>query len=805
MATGVLRLRRGDVIRMRGERWRIVRHTGYGAGAAIVEAAGCSAGNRAIRARFLLPYEPIDRLPASPAPRLVSPARWRHVARRALAEASPSWASLRAAARARVDVIPFQLEPALALARGAGCRFLIADAVGLGKTIQAGLMIAETLARRPDARALIISPAGLRDQWRDELRRFHIDAATLDAAGVATLSAQLPAGVNPWAVQQVAIASIDYVKRPETLRVLEALTWDVVVFDEAHNLAGRSDRAAAAALIADRARTLVLLTATPHSGDDAAFGRLCSLGNPGGAEPLVVFRRTRADAGMPGSRRAPLVRVRQTPAEMAMHHALLAYARRIWTEAAGGARLVASVLARRACSSADSLARSVERRLALLGDRRQALYEQPPLPYGENDDAEPEAILGLPALRDPIDERRRLEELLRLARAAAEGESKLATLQRFLPRVREPAVVFTEYRDTLRRVAAALGDEATAELHGGLTPRERADAVRRFTAGGARLLLATDAGSEGLNLHQRCRLVINLELPWTPLRLEQRAGRVDRIGQARRVHVVHLIAAGTCEEATLARLVERVHRSRSTLSAFEALPDERDVAESALMERPLEASTHEQSIVPRGVVTIDLRHDSLAEAEWIRRARALDERAGDAGPPGRPVMTYVRGRSRRMVTPRAVWLFQLAFVSAAGHLVWESLVPLAADLRRLRGGPDSARRMALDPRHPAVQEMLRGIGHDRRRTLRASVHEALRQWCGRERALMEAVRARQARLSASLVQRGLFDRRTDRLADAQAALLDRALSQSHERLAELAAVDRLRLDTCELIFAVVLE
>ena len=806
MAAGGPALRCGDIVRMRGERWRIVRRIDYGS-AAIVDAAGCGAHNRAVRARFLLPCEPIDRLPALSAPRLVTPARWRHAARQAVANASPSWASLRTAARATLDVFPFQLEPVLALTRGLACRFLIADAVGLGKTIQAGLMIAETLARRSDARALVVSPAALRDQWCDELRRrFALEPVTLDAAGVARLAAQLPADVNPWAVQQVAITSIDYIKRPETLRALEALTWDVVVFDEAHHLAGRSDRAAAAALLADRARALVLLTATPHSGDDAAFARLCGLGSPGGQEPLAVFRRTRADAARAGSRRAPLVRIRPTAAERAMHDALLAYTRLAWAEAADGARLVAAVLARRACSSAGSLARSIERRLALLGGRPPVHLEQPPLPYAESgDDAEPDAVLGLPALRDPGDEHRRLDELLRLARAAAQAESKLAALRRLLSRIHEPAIVFTEYRDTLRRVAEALGGETAVELHGGLTPRERAEALRSFTNGASRLLLATDAGSEGLNLHQRCRLVINLELPWTPLRLEQRAGRVDRIGQTRRVHVVHLVAAGTCEETTLARLAGRIHRSRGTLSAFEALPDEGQVAEAALAQRALAASDRPAPAVPPGVVTLDLRDDATAEAAWIRQARALGGTSGGGDAAGRPMMTRVRRRSRRTATARGVWLFRLVFVSATGHLVWESLVPLAADLPGLRSSPDPRRRTALDPAQPAVQELLRRTEEGRGRALQASLDGPLRRWRARERALMQALQARDARLSAALVQRALFDRRSERLADAQAALLARALSQSHGRLADLAACERLRADGCDLVFAVVLE
>src|SRR6185436_16170816 len=110
---------------------------------------------------------------------------------------------------------------------------------------------------------------------------------------------------------------------------------------------------------------------------------------------------------------------------------------------------------------------------------------------------------------------------------------------------------------TLRHLAGGLDEFAPLQLHGGLTPRERIGVLRHFTAGDAALLLATDAASEGLNLHHRCRLVINLELPWTPLRLEQRIGRLDRLGQRRRVHAVQLLARDTQEESTAIRLSER--------------------------------------------------------------------------------------------------------------------------------------------------------------------------------------------------------------------------------------------------------
>ena len=203
----------------------------------------------------------------------------------------------------------------------------------------------------------------------------------------------------------------------------------------------------------------------------------------------------------------------------------MAYAQSVWSQSVqtrlSGARLAMSVLARRACSSAGSLARSVARRLTLLNDEPAPAGMQPGLPFGEtgSDDDEPDVPLALPGLHDRAEERRRLEHLLELARTAAANESKLQALNRLLSRADEPAIVFTEYRDTLQGIGNALPHVAAVQLHRGLTTQEPKDALRRFNHRDPRVLLATDAASEGLNLHQRCRLVVNLELPWTPLRL----------------------------------------------------------------------------------------------------------------------------------------------------------------------------------------------------------------------------------------------------------------------------------------------
>ena len=381
----------------------------------MLEVRGRGADNRGIRTVFLLPYEPIDCLQSSDAPRMVRPRTWRRIVRSLLADATPSYDSLRSPVHAAFTVLPFQLEPALAVVRGLASRILIADEVGLGKTVQAGLVISETRARRPDARILVVAPAGLREQWQAELgERFAMESTVLDSSALARHALQ---SGNPWSVPGVVITSLDYVKRPEVVRALEGLIWDVLVFDEAHALAGRSDRATVASILAHRARTLVLLTATPHSGDDEAFGRLAAIGDfapshprtvaPSGF-PLLVFRRTRLDVGLMSSRRTTSLRVRPTTSESDMHGALMTYVRLVRAQAREtrpAAHLAMTVLTRRACSSAWSLARSLDTRLRLLTadegpDLLQAAQMSLPFPAGEDDD-EPVAELSSPGLEDP--------------------------------------------------------------------------------------------------------------------------------------------------------------------------------------------------------------------------------------------------------------------------------------------------------------------------------------------------------------------------------------------------------------------
>ena len=778
--------RPGDLLRIRAERWRLVAATACDTQIAL-DVRGCDTGNAGTAAVFLSPADAVQPLTTSRTPRIVGTTSFRRRACRELADATPHLDALRTAAIADVTVMPFQLEPALAVTGGQCRRLLIADAVGLGKTIQAGLIIAEQLHRSTDGRALIVTPASLRQQWSNELQlRFHLGTTTLDADAVARTRSLVSAGVNPWAIAPVIIVSIDYIKRPEVMRAVESLIWDVLVLDEAHALCGSSERATAASQLAARARVVVSLTATPHAGDDDAFARLCALGRLDDPTPPMLFRRTRRDIGLPSTRRVRWLTVRSTPAEADMHQALLDYARRVSRSSADRrAALAMTVLVKRACSSASSLVRSVERRIALLASLGEVPADsQLLLPFECAPDEEPSSLLAIPGLKDRAVERALLEELLERARFAAGDERKLDALDRLLRRHPDPAIVFTEYRDTLHQIAARLQHRDMAIVHGGLTPTERQQALRRFTHGAATLLLATDAASEGLNLHHRCRRVINVELPWTPLRLEQRIGRVDRLGQRRVVHAVHLIAGGTAEEHTVSRLLARMSRANEALP--EAAEDnEHDEIVNAVLE--VEASAPRAPLPSRvrpyqsGLPA--LTHRARDEAARLIVARRMLEAAAPASSDGRPFIATFRGSGRRHT-----WAVRLVFVDDLHQVRWTTIV-----------GAES--RAATQPAGQIWQLVPGALAELHASAIAAVVEQAASTAALALRREHDIVRTLEGRNRKRIaLEPGLFDRRIERLASAQSLAIDEALDRCQRHTATLSQLSTLRLQAAELVF-----
>jgi hypothetical protein len=325
------------------------------------------------------------------------------------------------------------------------------------------------------------------------------------------------------------------------------------------------------------------------------------------------------------------------------------------------------------------------------------LPSQPSLSFGVEAEPSDEAPCpDAPAFDRHDLESETLRRLLDAARRAKPEDCKMQLLLRLLRRVREPVIVFTEYRDTLQAIAAHVAHvRRTTTLHGGQTPQERRAAIDAFTSGAADLLLATDAGAEGLNLQGRCRLVVNLELPWNPLRLEQRIGRVDRIGQARTVHAVNLLANNTAERTVLARLLRRLDRVHAS---------EIEIAASIIDQSPLPLREVVAAIEGH-TETVDLKAAGRAEAARIRAARVSQPSLARVDEDVLPV-TIVRSRSLSSLVHRSLvhsspahqwgslWFVRIRMANRAGRLVEDTLVPIVAP----HVSPSNVRRCAQQRR-----------------------------------------------------------------------------------------------------------
>jgi hypothetical protein len=453
------------------------------------------------------------------------------------------------------------------------------------------------------------------------------------------------------------------------------------------------------------------------------------------------------------------VAIRPTAAERALLDAALAYASALWRADAGG-RLVASVIARRVCSSAAAAESTIARRLTLLAGGIDARDEQPRLPWEDDSpDADvADTLLARPGLADRQAEMHCLHHLRGLAASAAGGSSKLRSLRRLLSRIRESVLVFSEYRDVVEWCAAGVADLCrVAVLHGGLSSIERREAVDAFNDGRVRLLVATDAAGEGLNLHARCRLVVNLELPWSPLRVDQRAGRVDRIGQTRAVHIRHLVHRGSYEDLVLARLDARRRTADGDLGAV--LVEGDAVAACVLGGAALPRVVHQ--------ARADASTDRTA-GDAIRHTRRHATSAST-----QPAHVWIASRSRgERVSRTLVLLYSCEIADAEGRLVQLAVIALRVELpesrRRLTGAVvDTVRRSA------AVHAALHARVNDCTVAARQALEGVVVRLDNRLAALHRAVGQR--RLPP--VQASLFDRRDEQRARARRTVVERW--QSH--------------------------
>jgi superfamily II DNA or RNA helicase len=771
------RWRIGARLRVRGRRWRVVGTTA-GDDCTALHLREIGSDDSRHEQTILTPFDRPIAVEHQIGVGVVRPRRWLHELDRFVGNLHP-FGSLGAIARSSIRLLPHQLEPALSILRGHATRVLIADAVGLGKTIQAGIVLRELAGRTETFRSLVLVPAGLREQWSTELAsHFGLVTVQADAKWLRSGEVNRPSHINPWTLPGIYISSHDFVKRPESLRPLEDVVWDLVVIDEAHAATSATDRRAALHAAASRASRVLLLTATPHTGDPAEFGALCRIGRVREDEgPVLLFARSRTDVGMTMPRRTTVLKVVSSEAELRMHRLLDAYSAEMWNEATRrndeGARLASIILRKRALSSAGSLATSVQRRLELIGRGPEPVPAQLSLPLADEDplaDAEPLTALGAPGLGDVRREKRWLGAIAEAARYAARAETKTRRLLRLLRRIGEPVIVFTEYRDTLTRLRQhiAASGRTVAVLHGGLSApeRSRVPALLANTS----TLLATDAAAEGLNLHRHCRIVVHYELPWNPMRLEQRTGRVDRIGQSRRVHEIALVASTTAERLVIEPLTVRA--SHGTVSG-DMLQMLQAVTESRVAEAVMAGSLPvDRRPVPKAdtadAYSNALRLEAEEECARLTGLRALIERSDRAGNrigTDRPVATTVirkgmNNTCRSRPTDALIAVYAIALEDEDGRQVHAETVTVGIASNRMPSRCTAAdvRALAADYVRPTSGELAALLDRRSAKALERTSAQVDRAR-SRLRQRLLAIAAERRSEAQELVQAQLFGRR----------------------------------------------
>ncbi|AET31759.1 helicase-related protein [Pyrobaculum ferrireducens] len=489
----------------------------------------------------------------------------------------------------RVDALRYQLDFVnFGLRRyyeEGAVRLLLADDVGLGKTVMAGLLIKELMMRGHVKKVLLVVPKMLVFQWMRELaEKFDIECQVC----------------RERCDTNCGIVSIDFLKR----RVDDFLQqgWDFVVFDEAHNLTARgrepTKRYQAAERLASATKNVLLLSATPHHGDRLDFMARIRLIDRSVTDDdslrlavkRYVVRRLREDVhdetGIP-ERHSTTLKIAPSPDEAQFYGEVEKYVRYYYgiAQKYKGKRraaigLVATVFLKRASSSTYAAMRTIERRLKALEAIKRGLLKPTETPKSELEAIQ--RVVDETQLDKEIEMLRRLHQLGQALATDTKYNTLKKVLGEVLGKVSEKIIVFTQYRDTMHYLAERLRKDGyhVVLLHGGMSDEERKAAEAEFRDKG-QILVATDAASEGLNL-QVANLLINYDLPWNPTRIDQRIGRVHRYGQRRPVLVYNFLLDGTIDGRVYELLLKKLEEIRKALGrVFEYLgnlADERDFA-----------------------------------------------------------------------------------------------------------------------------------------------------------------------------------------------------------------------------------
>ncbi|MEN8168495.1 MAG: DEAD/DEAH box helicase, partial [Pseudomonadota bacterium] len=459
-----------------------------------------------------------------------------------------------------MDLVPYQTDPAIQALQQPRQRILIADAVGLGKTLEAGILVSELIHRGRGKRILVLALKSMLTQFQKEFwNRFTIPLTRLDSVGLQRVRNRIPSNHNPFYYYDKSIISIDTLKQDTEYRVyLEQAYWDIIIIDECHNVAERgtsSQRARLARLLATRSDTLIMLSATPHDGRAQSFASLMNMLDPTAiSDPEnyakedfshkgLVVRRFKKDIrdqveGEFKERSVYRHHHAASPEEEVAYAALLEipFTRNGECVADKRSALLRIGLQKALFSSPAACRKSITQRMRKLEREQQTGPTQ----------AMADELAGLNLLDQQVsritqDRYSKYQALLALLKNKAFGWNKRTTDDRL--------VIFSERIETLNFLETQLKqdlklkDRQITQLHGGMSDQEQQRIVEQFGSPESRLrvLLCSDVASEGINLHYQSHRLIHYDIPWSLMVFQQRNGRIDRYGQEQEPRIDYLI------------------------------------------------------------------------------------------------------------------------------------------------------------------------------------------------------------------------------------------------------------------------
>lgn len=458
---------------------------------------------------------------------------------------APSDSNLYVGHKAAMDPLDYQLEPALLALKQPRQRILIADAVGLGKTLEAGILVSELIKRGRGRRILVVTVSSMLTQFQKEWwTRFTIPLVRLDSVGIQRIRNKIPTYHNPFYFYDKAIISVDTLKRERAYRnYLEKANWDIIVIDEAQHVADRgsgSDRARLARLLSGRSDTLLLLSATPHDGKPRSFASLMNMLDPTAiANPDnyrredingLFIRRFKRDVAeqVRGSFPEPNIACRHasaSPSEEAAFFYLSSLKLKAMDRHQTAGKLFKTLLEKSLFSSHSACIATIDNRIKNHKDTNDPDVRQ-----------DITTLTELRRLLEQIDKDSfsKYQELLRLLQGAENGG--------FSWNGNSPddrLVIFTERIETLNFLKTNLPKDLNLKedqfcvLQGSDRDVDQQKAVEEFgrRESQLRLMLATDVASEGINLHFFCHRLVHFDIPWSLMTFQQRNGRIDRYGQ----------------------------------------------------------------------------------------------------------------------------------------------------------------------------------------------------------------------------------------------------------------------------------